>query len=63
MYKCSKCGSRLIWQNDFDYEDYLIEDSEGIVAVYYCCECDLLHEYFINFDNVVENISISTLED
>ena len=33
---CWFCGHKLIWQNDFDYEDYGIEDREGIVAVLIC---------------------------
>lgn len=37
--KCSACNSKLIWQSDFDAEDYGFE-FEGIVSVYLCSNCD-----------------------
>lgn len=63
MYKCNKCNHELIWQNDFMYEDYGIEDDEGIVSCYYCHECDFLYEFFIDLDNKIENIIVTHLED
>ncbi|MEG0908743.1 MAG: methyltransferase domain-containing protein [Bacilli bacterium] len=63
MYKCECCESDLIWQSDFDYEDYLIDNKEGIVAVYYCPHCDLLYEIFINMDNEVEEIWVNPMND
>ena len=36
--KCLNCGSELIWQSDFDFEDYGM-DGEGIVSVWECPSC------------------------
>ena len=36
--KCFFCRGALIWQNDFDTEDYGI-DEEGIVSVLTCSNC------------------------
>lgn len=36
---CPRCNGNLIWQSDFDFEDYMI-DGEGIVSNYICCDCD-----------------------
>lgn len=33
--KCFHCGSQLIWNNDFSYED-LDYDGDGIVSFYTC---------------------------
>tara|TARA_R100000655_G_scaffold30189_2_gene60922 strand:- start:1275 stop:1460 length:186 start_codon:yes stop_codon:yes gene_type:complete len=33
--KCWHCGTKLIWGNDFDFEDYGY-DGEGIVSVFSC---------------------------
>lgn len=30
------CHSELIWDNDFSYEDYGIEDRVGVVTVLHC---------------------------
>jgi hypothetical protein len=37
--KCFYCDCKLIWQSDFDTEDYGIE-RQGIVSNYICSECD-----------------------
>ena len=42
--KCPKCNSELIWQNDFDVEDFCFDnDQDGIVGVYTCANdsCDI----------------------
>lgn len=39
MNKCFRCGGQVIWQSDFDTEDYGIEE-EGIVSVYLCSKCN-----------------------
>jgi hypothetical protein len=41
--KCPKCNNELIWGGDDDYEDFLIEDKEGIVSNNTCPndECDV----------------------
>ena len=36
--KCYMCGGTLIWQNDYDFEDYGME-GEGIVTTLVCTEC------------------------
>ena len=33
--RCWFCGSLLIWDNDFSYEDYNTE-GEGVVTVLHC---------------------------
>lgn len=63
MYKCDCCNNDLIWQNDFDYQDYMIDDKEGLVAVYYCPHCDLLYEFFINMDNEIEEVWCNSMCD
>lgn len=40
MTHCWFCGSKMIWSNDFDFEDYGIFDKEGIVAVLSCSNED-----------------------
>lgn len=41
--KCPKCNNELLWGGDNDYEDFLIEDKEGIVSNNTCTndECDV----------------------
>lgn len=41
--KCIYCNHELIWQSDFDTEDFGI-DREGIVAIYICPECESEHQ-------------------
>lgn len=53
---CWFCSHELIWQNDFDYEDYGIEDREGIVAVLICPYCNSYFEGYYDLEN--ENNSI-----
>ena len=45
---CWHCQSKLIWQNDFSYEDYGIDDKEGIVTVLMCSneECEAYIEVY-----------------
>ena len=39
MSECFHCGHRaVIWDNDFDFEDYCIEGS-GIVHICHCTNC------------------------
>ena len=63
MYNCKKCGNRLIWQNDFDYGDYLIEDKEGIITVYLCSNCNSIHEFYIDENNDIEDLVILNMDD
>lgn len=41
--KCWFCGSTLIWNNDFSFEDYCLE-GEGIVTVLSCSGCNAFFE-------------------
>lgn len=38
MNKCYICGHEVIWDSDFDTEDYGYE-RQGIVHEYHCPEC------------------------
>tara|TARA_R100000781_G_C4081998_1_gene128028 strand:+ start:340 stop:504 length:165 start_codon:yes stop_codon:yes gene_type:complete len=40
---CCACHTSLIWQSDFDFEDYGRFDCVGIVGVYECVNegCDI----------------------
>ena len=48
-FKCRDCGEELCWSNDYTYDDYGIEHTEGIVSVYSClsefCSVDLVKIY------------------
>lgn len=52
MFNCERCNSKMIWQNDYDAEDYEL-DADGIVTVYYCPNCDIIHEYLLLDDEVI----------
>ena len=41
MIKCHKCGSNMVWQNDYDVEEmYAFDvDSKGIVSIWKCPTC------------------------
>lgn len=46
MYECFVCGKKaVIWDADFDYEDYGFEE-EGIVHECHCSECGAKILYF-----------------
>lgn len=47
--KCWFCGHELIWQSDFDFEDYGYE-GEGIVAVLSCSHCNAYVECMLSFN-------------
>ena len=51
--KCWFCREKLIWQSDFSFEDYGL-DNEGIVTVLYCPNCKTTWEGYLNLDK--ENI-------
>ena len=36
--KCPICGNEMIWQSDFDFEDYGLE-GDGIVQNHHCPKC------------------------
>ena len=41
---CNQCGSDMIWQSDFSFEDYGYE-GDGLVAVAICSKCGTYAEY------------------
>ena len=49
--KCWFCGTKLIWSNDFDYEDFGIDDREGIVTVLTCPKCNSQWEGYYDIEN------------
>ena len=48
---CWFCSHKLIWQCDYDYEDYGIEDKKGIVAVLICPYCNSYFEGYYDLEN------------
>ena len=46
---CWHCKSKLIWGNDFTFEDYGLED-EGIVSALSCPNCPTEVEVYYNID-------------
>jgi hypothetical protein len=37
---CFRCGADMIWGGDNDYEDYGIDDQDGIVSNLSCPKCE-----------------------
>lgn len=52
--KCWFCGETLIWQNDYDFEDYGLSE-EGIVTVLYCPKCDSIWEGYLKLEKDGDN--------
>lgn len=56
MYECFHCGSRsVIWDADFDFEDYGLEGS-GVVHACHCCNCGARIEYYVGEEEDGEEI-------
>lgn len=53
FFYCPQCGSRTIWQSDFDSEDVYGEGIEGIISYYMCPECSLLIETYYDDESAV----------
>lgn len=52
MCKCWFCGSDLVWEQDFTFEDYdIYENPDNTVAVLHCTnqECGTLVECYNGF--------------
>lgn len=49
---CLECDHNMIWQNDFEPEDYGLEDIDGVVSVWLCPECDDLTTFLIVDDEI-----------
>lgn len=47
---CWHCKNELVWQNDFDYEDYGIS-GDGIVSVLYCEYCNALVNVYLSLED------------
>lgn len=47
---CYNCGGPVVWQNDFDFEDYG-RLGEGIVHVYQCGDCNTMWEGYNCMDD------------
>lgn len=59
MYECFHCGQRaVIWDADFDYEDYGIE-GPGIVQECHCTACGARVTYWIDCSESEEDQSQS----
>lgn len=52
--KCWHCNSELIWNNDFSYEDYGLEN-DGIVSVLTCSneDCSAYVEAYLDLGESV----------
>ncbi len=48
MFECFNCLQRaVVWQADFDFEDYGIEDRKGIVHTLVCSNCGADIVYYV----------------
>ena len=55
MYECFHCGARaVIWQSDFDFEDYGYE-GKGIIHVCHCNNCGAEIEYAVPINDEGDN--------
>ena len=43
-HKCWFCQGDMVWQGDFDFEDYGLE-GDGLVANLYCPDCEATAQY------------------
>lgn len=54
MFECFHCGNKsVIWDSDFDYEDYG-EDGEGIIHECHCTSCGARITYMVDLSEPVE---------
>lgn len=54
MYECFHCCTKsVIWDNDFDFEDFGYE-GEGIVHICHCTNCGAEIEYRICLKEIEE---------
>lgn len=54
MYECFNCGVRaVIWDSDFDYEDYGLE-GKGIIHECHCTNCGARITYYIDIEEEEE---------
>lgn len=52
--KCWFCGGDLYWQSDFSFEDYGIDDREGIVTTLQCSNecCNASYEGYLEIGEI-----------
>lgn len=49
MFNCLGCGDQMVWQSDFNYDEWFAleedEEVEGVVGVWRCfkCESEFIH--------------------
>ena len=50
MIYCPCCGTKTIWQSDFDAEDVYddFDNVSGLISYYFCPNCDVLMEMYID---------------
>lgn len=36
---CHFCGGRMIWDSDFNWDEWFGDDGSGVVAVLHCPDC------------------------
>jgi hypothetical protein len=54
MYECFHCGEKsVIWDSDFDFEDYG-EEGEGIIHECHCTKCGAQITYRIPISKTEE---------
>lgn len=51
--RCFYCDGKLSWNNDYDFEDYLIA-GEGIISVWTCTKCGAMYEVHIDCEEKKE---------
>ena len=44
--KCFYCNENVIWQNDFDTEDFEPDSEFNIVSFYHCKKCNAWYEIY-----------------
>ena len=56
VLNCWFCGARMCWGNDFNFEDFGIEDenNEGVVSTYNCTneECGTYVEWYVGLNRI-----------
>jgi hypothetical protein len=50
LMRCWHCGEKMIWGNDFSFEDYCIFDFDGIVSTFSCSNCLANAEVYLPFE-------------
>jgi hypothetical protein len=51
-FRCWSYHHELIWGGDFTFEDYGIDDSEGIVSNFSCSFCNAYVEFYLPIGEV-----------